>query len=643
MKKDLRRAYDRELALLRERAAEFAADYPGIADRLGGLLHENLDPAVAGLLEGTAFLAARVHLKMEDEFKTFTEELLDQIFPEALEPTPSAMMVQANPPWDNSGLVDGLRFNVGDYLDARYVEADQRVTCRFRLSEPLTLWPLALTRLVYHPTPGPVGALGQDVTPDTRAGLEIDLSRLGPAGETASGLPLSGLPIKTLPIHFTAPMAEAAPLYEQMFCDVARVSLRWIDAHGDAAFRRLPPDAIGQVGFDPGAPLFPMQGNLFEGFALLREAFTFPRKILGFTLCNLDRHLAGIPNDSVTLVIEFKRPSQVLAARLELEHLRLHTVPAINLFEEGSNQVRLDAKRHEFVVTPDASPVTHYEVHRITDVYAHYAAQQQKVRVHPLYSLPPEGQEPSATLYFTTRRKPRRLTAKERRFGTGRARYRGTETYISVYEPPEVEGAQRLQIKTLCSNRHLAEYLPIASGKDDFHLCEDQTVSLSCVAGPTPPRGPLVDMDQDAGHRANSGQNYWRLISYLSLSHHGLGGQRDSAKAAAALRELLSIFSNISDTVTMPRLQAITDVKTRPITRTIEGEDGFHPARGLEVTLTIDETPFDPGGVIVLTAIIERFLAEYAAVNTFTQCVVVSKDRGHIKTWPPRTGQGPLL
>ena len=43
-------AYNRELALLYEGAKEFAEDYPGIAERLGGLTQDNLDPAVAGRL-----------------------------------------------------------------------------------------------------------------------------------------------------------------------------------------------------------------------------------------------------------------------------------------------------------------------------------------------------------------------------------------------------------------------------------------------------------------------------------------------------------------------------------------------------------------------------------------------------------------
>lgn len=71
------------------RLAEFAAEFPGFfTDRLGGVLRENIDPTIAGLLEGTAFLAARVQLKL-DEVSRFTTKL-EQIFPDALRRYPAA-------------------------------------------------------------------------------------------------------------------------------------------------------------------------------------------------------------------------------------------------------------------------------------------------------------------------------------------------------------------------------------------------------------------------------------------------------------------------------------------------------------------------------------------------------------------------
>jgi type VI secretion system protein ImpG len=79
------------------------------------------------------------------------------------------------------------------------------------------------------------------------------------------------------------------------------------------------------------------------------------------------------------------------------------------------------------------------------------------------------------------------------------------------------------------------------------------------------------------------------------------------------------------------------------LTRTIKRAGGYHAARGTEVTLRFDERAFEGSGVFLLGAVLDRFLAEYASINSFTQIVITSDQRGKIMTWPARTGSGPLL
>ncbi len=57
--------YNRELQFMREMGAEFARAYPRVAARLGIDGLECADPYVERLLEGFAFLAARVQLKLD--------------------------------------------------------------------------------------------------------------------------------------------------------------------------------------------------------------------------------------------------------------------------------------------------------------------------------------------------------------------------------------------------------------------------------------------------------------------------------------------------------------------------------------------------------------------------------------------------
>ena len=95
--------------------------------------------------------------------------------------------------------------------------------------------------------------------------------------------------------------------------------------------------------------------------------------------------------------------------------------------------------------------------------------------------------------------------------------------------------------------------------------------------------------------------------------------------------------------MTEAQIAGLTGLVVRPVTRSIRRPEGFFPARGLELTLTFDETAFEGSGIILLGAVLDRFLAEYANVNSFTQTVIVSRQRGLIRRFPPRTGLGPLI
>ena len=57
--------YSRELQHVREMCGEFAQEYPKIAGRLGLEGFECADPYVERLLEGFAYMSARVKLKVD--------------------------------------------------------------------------------------------------------------------------------------------------------------------------------------------------------------------------------------------------------------------------------------------------------------------------------------------------------------------------------------------------------------------------------------------------------------------------------------------------------------------------------------------------------------------------------------------------
>src|SRR5258708_9663045 len=152
--------YNRELQLLNEQAREFAEEYPGIAEGLGGILEDRVDAMVSGLVEGAAFLAARVQLKLKHEFPEFTGNLLEQLVPNYPAPTPSAMIVQVVPTFGNKSLHDGHAVARGAYLDASFRERDRQIACRYRLCSDIVVWPFELAGAEYFASPAQLGALG---------------------------------------------------------------------------------------------------------------------------------------------------------------------------------------------------------------------------------------------------------------------------------------------------------------------------------------------------------------------------------------------------------------------------------------------------------------------------------------------------
>src|SRR5438132_3294963 len=99
--------YIRELNAIRRLAADFATAHPKIAGRLRLAPDAVDDPHVARLLEGAAFLAARVNHRLDDEFPELTDALLGVLYTHYLAPFPSAAIVQFQPQPDLAYPVHG--------------------------------------------------------------------------------------------------------------------------------------------------------------------------------------------------------------------------------------------------------------------------------------------------------------------------------------------------------------------------------------------------------------------------------------------------------------------------------------------------------------------------------------------------------
>lgn len=639
--------YNRELKILYESGKEFAEEYPGVADRLGGLSRERMDPMIDGLIQGAAFLAARVQLKIKHEFPEFTSNLLEQIVPHYLAPVASAMLVRVDPPHGEPNLKDGLEIESGSYLEARYVERERRVACKFRLSAAITLWPFEITDAAFLPTPAAIQALGLETGPEILSGMQVSLTRRNaakpedePSEEQARLKPdllIAKCRTKELPVHLVSSEQDAVRLYEMLFAHCRGVVFRYLNEFGDPVFVRAPEDCLSQIGLAPEERLFPHDNRVFRGFDLLQELFVLPQKFLGFRLTGLDKVLPKIPARDADMIFLFDHADARLPSVVRADIFSLYSAPAANLFEMQTARVPVKTNEHEYHIVADRSRHLDYEIHRVVRVAAHFAGTGSKAEVLPLYSAPGNAAERD-TLFYSIRRAPRRRSTEERRYGRSSS-YTGTDVFLSVAGQAAFRGPEiaELSVRAMCSNRHLTEHLPVGQGGADFTIEDNTELSVSCIAGPTPPRESIVTRSRALNEAAPRGTAAWRLISLLSLNHLGLT-QRGTEDPAAALREMLSLFADTSDSATERRIRGILSVESRPVVRRLRQANGTGAARGLEVTLTFDEKAYEGSGVFLFGAVLDRFLSEYAPLNNFTQTVVRSSERGEIMRWPPRMG-----
>src|SRR5215471_4713354 len=139
MRDELLLYYERELTYLRQMGSLFSEKYPKVASRLAIEPGKCEDPHVERLLEAFAFLAARVHLKVDDEFPEITQALLGIVYPHFIRPIPSMSIVEFQVDIEQGKLTTGLKIPKESVLYSRPVGG---VSCKFRTCYETVLYPL---------------------------------------------------------------------------------------------------------------------------------------------------------------------------------------------------------------------------------------------------------------------------------------------------------------------------------------------------------------------------------------------------------------------------------------------------------------------------------------------------------------------
>lgn len=600
---DLLDYYQRELDYLRHEGAQFAARYPRVAARLDLSGAESPDPHVERLLESFAFLTARIQRTLDSDFPQIPAALLGVLYPHLVAPVPSMAVAQFLVDPDQARASTG--FTLPDETPL-FAEATDGLTCRFRTAYPVELWPIEVAEATIQ---APAAFPFLDRRSDVGAVLRLTLRAQGK-------LTFADIAPRRLRLHLSG--AAAGVLYEAMLNEARGVALR--PAGAPASLRELPAGCLRAVGFAPDEDVLPWPRHAHQGYRLIQEYFVFPEKYLFVDVEGLgDGTTAGLGDGKeVDLLILLGNPPR-RSVTVDRSAFRLNCAPIVNLFRKTSEPVRLDQTQVEYRLPPDSYRERSTEIHSILKLSASSAFEDDSRVFQPFYSFDHDSQRADARAFWLARRQP-----------TGRADLPGTDLMLSFLDldfKPTRPPAQVVFAHTLCTNRGVAEQMP-AGARMEIEV-DAPLQGIVCLTKPTRQAAPPL-----------GGQTLWRLVSHLSLNQLSLDGEA----GLAALREILRLYAVFDDATVTGQVAGLSGLSSGPVVRRIGGEAWRGFCRGTEIRLELDEERFVGSHPFLLASVLNRFFGLYAAVNSFTQLVLTSRQRNGIwKTWPPLAGDRPVL
>lgn len=573
--------YQDELQFLREMGEEFSGAYPAAAHFLEG---PGRDPDVERLLEGFAFLSARVREKLEDEFPELTHGLMQLLWPHYLRPVPSMAILEFQP------VMPALRQSQtvprGIEVDSVPVEG---APCRFRTGYEVTLHPLTLDDVAQETSSAgrSVLKLGfrlwNQVRPEA---IRLDRLRLFLHGEPAVTFALYYLLLKHV--------------------EEARVTAGRGDRSG--AHR---PVTFAAAGFGADEALLPYPAASFPGYRHLQEYFALPEKYLFIDVLGLDRLNELGVTDQFQVEIRFDRALSP-TLRPTREEIRLYCTPIVNLFAHEGDPIRLERDQTEYRIRPAGRDPLHHEVYSIERVGAWDAAAGEEREIPSFHDAMRVGTGGRSSFYF---HRLRTSVVDER-----------VDVYVSFVDgkanaiPPF---AETVSFALTCTNRQRPEALRVG----DINVPTDTSpafVRFRNLTAPTPSVAPPL-----------GGDLQWPLISHLSQNYLSLT-EIDALRGVFELYNFQTRRSPQAARASARRLEGLSAIRAEPAVILHQG----CPLRGSRITIDVLEDRFAGDGDLFLFAtLLDEFLGLNATLNSFVQLRVHGLQQGETLTWPCRTGR----
>ena len=537
------------------------------------------DPDVERLLEGVAFLNGLTRQKLDDQFPEFVQELTNLLFPHYLRPVPASTLIGFTAKGPRTG---ASRVAAGTELASVPVDG---TACRFRTSCDLDVEPLRIAgvNLLSHAGTAPV--------------LMIDF-------EMEGGLSIAQWNGDSIRLFLNGGHVDASKLLLLLMNHATDVRI----ASGGERLS-LGAKSLRTSGFDAGLLTYP--GHASSGYRTIQEFFAQPEKFLFIDITGIRRWTANANGTSFSIVMTLDALHDWMP-EIDAESFMLNVVPAINVFAHVADPITHDHRATEYRVIPEGRDRRHYQVYSVDQVLGYQQGRAQERVYQPFSMFRHDGR--GAQLSYRTTLKSANVE-------------RGSDVYLSLnYPPSETPLPETLSIRVTCTNRALPEGLKPGDINVPTSSSPDQ-MSFTNIRAITPAQDP------PAGEEL-----LWCLLSHVSLNLLSLA-------SADNLRKLLGLYvfagRQGQELSNRRRIEGIVDVAVTRETRLV-GRGGMQ--RGQLIRIRCREDHYAGiGDLYLFGCMLERFLGDYAGINSYTRVELEDTLSGKVFKWPPRLGQQPML
>jgi type VI secretion system protein ImpG len=605
--------YERELGFLRRYSREFSEKYPKIAGDLlmAGEVCE--DPHIERMIQSFALMSARISKRLEDDYPEFTEALLEVLYPHYLRPFPSCSIARFDYSSSAGQLTSAQTIARGTELATRSVKG---VACKFKTAYDVSITPIKVDDVKFDP----IFESPESTVLPTGGSSKVSI-RLSTASEQ---MPL-GKQSGNVRFFVDGEPSFCAALLDALFL---RSVAAYVEVGNARQWVRLDKTPLIPVGFSEQDSLIDFPARSHPAYRLLTEYFAFPEKFSFFDI-DLALIVQKLGYGTKSMVLHFvlagvRADSNIarMLGSLNKNNLLLGCTPVINLFKQHGDPIRVTHATAQYPVVANSRNAYAYEVYSVDSVklVKQTPLGESVIEVKPFYSLKHGASTEKNGRYWSLRR--------DELVGIKSPGYETEITIVDVDFNPAKPETDTLSVDLTCTNRDIPSMLSYGLAGGDLFLEGGALVKqINFLRKPSPT------------YRFERGRGaHWRLISHLSLNHLSLG-----QKGIEAFQETLRLYDLPRSVINEKMLAGVVAIDHESTSKWLSGKPFACLARGIEVTLTIDEDNFVGSGLHVFANIMDRFFALYVHINSFTQICLKSKKSGEVLLkCQPRSGDSSL-